>query len=863
MPSHSDISIVEQLEEFWNDRVNCKISVPQIMDVAALDWISANFDEHVSHLLDGDKVDGIRTKIQRLVGAVEDGSYESEYQASRWSHGSGRLYEKGGFGIQGLPKVIRHTLCHDLYWDLDMVNAHPVILRHLCRELSLEVPALDKYLLDRESVLKSIVKLNPSLTRDSAKTTILSMINQGSKHTKLKSTWLKRFSKELRVFYKAYLAAHPEDLATAVNDIASKKASGNNQGGTNPRARAVNMRLCDEENKMVLAMLGSLSEEFGDENVKPFVLCFDGIMLPKLLDLTPEVIEDAENAMFEATCIQMKLKIKPMDGGIEYERLVVGSHLSLNPKFLESDEESDVESVEFEKKDEDDEIEPPLEDLVSAAFGTAAKYNYRGCMDKLCSIKNPTIADVIKYMADTIRINRFLGSWVYVREPAQVDLCMMGVSASEWHKESFSAYCKSLEVDINIPRKGKKVQLLGPLVRGFLRQRKPMVTIGRPEFYPYLHESPVPENVMNTFTGFPMKEWDDGPWREVDVKSSKMYIHLRDYMCAGNPVLFKYLIGWLADMIQNPGKVPGTALMFISKAGAGKDLLAEFCSYILGAQYFTSYEQSEEFYNKFNAKKENKLMIVVNEMSASDKAHSDVLKAQITQKRIDIQHKGSNTYSVKHCSRYLMFTNNYNSLYLEGGDRRYCLFDCVSVQGEFRPYFNGLRAQYRTPTHIKAWFEFLANYSLGTESWQVPGAKFSVRDFPNTELRAKRMNKNMPNAYKFLIERTESQMEAYAEGEPTFDCEFLDGGEKSYSGEFFHRVRAYDLYVVWCSRSGERAVKKDTFLEKLEQLGIPLNKRHYVGGKRKRGVAIIPSQLEMLIRKWLGQDSFSLELPEE
>ena len=41
-------------------------------------------------------------------------------------------FANSGIGLQGMAREIRHTISGEFYDDLDMVNAHPVILQHLC-----------------------------------------------------------------------------------------------------------------------------------------------------------------------------------------------------------------------------------------------------------------------------------------------------------------------------------------------------------------------------------------------------------------------------------------------------------------------------------------------------------------------------------------------------------------------------------------------------------------------------------------------------------------------------------------------------------------------------------------------------------
>jgi hypothetical protein len=50
------------------------------------------------------------------------------------SSGVGRVYVANVLGLQGFSKDIRNALAAGLYWDVDMVNAHPTILVQLCQK---------------------------------------------------------------------------------------------------------------------------------------------------------------------------------------------------------------------------------------------------------------------------------------------------------------------------------------------------------------------------------------------------------------------------------------------------------------------------------------------------------------------------------------------------------------------------------------------------------------------------------------------------------------------------------------------------------------------------------------------------------
>ena len=93
----------------------------------------------------------------------------------------GRLYpkrERGGStpSLQGLKRDVRKALAHDQYTDVDMVNAHPVILSQLFLKLGLACPALERYVDEREAVLAET-----GLGRDEAKQAFITLMYGGER----------------------------------------------------------------------------------------------------------------------------------------------------------------------------------------------------------------------------------------------------------------------------------------------------------------------------------------------------------------------------------------------------------------------------------------------------------------------------------------------------------------------------------------------------------------------------------------------------------------------------------------------------------------------------------------------------------
>ena len=96
--------------------------------------------------------------------------------------GCGRLFS-AGLGIQGMPKAIRGFLLDGITSDIDMANAHPVILRFLCRKHDIAHDKLDLYITNRDEILSQF------LDRDQGKTLFLKATNHDKLNKKEKNPY--------------------------------------------------------------------------------------------------------------------------------------------------------------------------------------------------------------------------------------------------------------------------------------------------------------------------------------------------------------------------------------------------------------------------------------------------------------------------------------------------------------------------------------------------------------------------------------------------------------------------------------------------------------------------------------------------
>lgn len=205
------------------------------------------------------------------------------------AEGSGRLFADGA-GIQGLPRKIRGFLLDGLTTDIDMVNAHPVILRYLCRLHNIKHDELDFYIENRDVILSEFPD------RDSGKTLFLKATNDDKLNKKEKNLKFKAYDKEMKEIQKIITKLTCYEHIVA--DVPSNRLY-------NWYGSAINRIMCFFENKILQVIISELNR-FKKNICAPM---FDGLLLyGDAGNELKEILEDKINSEFSG--LNMKLSFK-------------------------------------------------------------------------------------------------------------------------------------------------------------------------------------------------------------------------------------------------------------------------------------------------------------------------------------------------------------------------------------------------------------------------------------------------------------------------------------------------------------------------------------------------------------------------
>ena len=227
--------------------------------------------------------------------------------------GVGRYYSNTGH--QPFPSALRAHLTHCLYYDVDIKNAQPTLLLQLCRKLSIDAPNLQRYVENREELLKEAeLMTTPNCTRDEAKNLFIVVLFGGSVRT-----WAK--NKTLNP--DASLCPFINALATEVHGIANRtfkqlqrlrslihKKRKADEKLADPKMRFLSIVIQTIECECLLSIRRTLDSLGWSMDS----LIFDGGLVRRRTDreFGSNELETCEVMVFEDTGYSIRLALKPL-----------------------------------------------------------------------------------------------------------------------------------------------------------------------------------------------------------------------------------------------------------------------------------------------------------------------------------------------------------------------------------------------------------------------------------------------------------------------------------------------------------------------------------------------------------------------
>jgi hypothetical protein len=309
----------------------------------------------------------------------------------------------------------------------------------------------------------------------------------------------------------------------------------------------------------------------------------------------------------------------------------------------------------------------------------------------------------------------------------------------------------------------------------------------------------VRKNELNIYAGFKAQ-----PVVNVnhDLVERCILRHLREVWAAGDPVVYRYLLSWLAQIIKTPWNRTLIAVVLHSGQGTGKTLICnELIDKVFGRDLAISIEGTDKLTQRFNSVAMGKLFVPINELRSLDEnsfaGKFDTMKSLITDPYIPIEKKGMDVIDVDNYMNILLTSNHEHTVRLEADDRRYACFEVSDCHKNDRVYFKAL---------LDAWKEDGAGDHVYSYFLNYPDELMvDVTVIPQTDLRKRMINSSKSNPVRFVEQIDELDVDD--------QTAIFDMGERRASLQ-----NLYQSYIDWCYREGEvKKYGKKTFLSMIKK----------------------------------------------
>lgn len=248
----------------------------------------------------------------------------------------------------------------------------------------------------------------------------------------------------------------------------------------------------------------------------------------------------------------------------------------------------------------------------------------------------------------------------------------------------------------------------------------------------------ISPTTFNLFRGFAVKP-RPGDW-------SLLKKHMLDGLCHGNEQDYRYLMTWMARIIQDPGgDRPGAAVVLRGGKGLGKGTLANCFGKLFGESY-VPVSSAKGLTGDFNMHLAKSLLVFADEaVWGGDKQAEGRLKAMITEPTLDFEPKGIDKMTMKSHINLIMASNEEWAVPASEDERRFFVLDIEKKPYMTTDFFAELYAQMENGGYEAMMHEL--------RQWNC--REVNLRDVPQTEGLIKQKLETMGPVMEFWYETLE------------------------------------------------------------------------------------------------------------
>lgn len=590
----------------------------------------------------------------------------------------GRLYS--GNSIQGLQKDFRGFLLRDITTDIDMKNAHPVILKYICKIHNISCPNLSWYVDNRDTVLEEFGA--------EGKTEFLKAVNDDKINRKIKHQFFKDFDKECKMLQKKITEL--ECYKHIVDSVPSTRMY-------NWLGSAINRILCVFENKILQSVISICNKK----QIEICALMFDGLMIYGDHYENAELLNDITNyvnSQFEGLNMIFAFK--------EHSQLIQIIEPIFEPKFikrttvLDNDYCCEKQELAFYKSRYTDCEEAEIWDSSNCVNC------HKHWEQKYWVIKNPNYVEEIKEemsleksfekIAEDFELThcKIINKGIFIKEDADKITPM-----SRAHL--LTAYENLTYEKIVETKKGFDI-VIDNFINTWLKNNPSQRCYDDIECFP--DSSKCPDNILNCWKPFAMELVKDYTPMPEALKFIRNHILI---LCNNEIEVANYFEAWIGQMIQYPD-VKSICPTLISKEGAGKGTLMMLLQKMIGdSKYFETSTPSRDVWGDFNGRMANTFLVNLDELSKKETMECEgKIKALITNPKMTINNKGINQYGIMSFHRFIATTNNEDPIKTSNGDRRNLIIRSSDELKGNVEYFNKMYKLLDDVNVIKTCYEY-------------------------------------------------------------------------------------------------------------------------------------------------------------
>jgi len=296
----------------------------------------------------------------------------------------------------------------------------------------------------------------------------------------------------------------------------------------------------------------------------------------------------------------------------------------------------------------------------------------------------------------------------------------------------------------------------------------------------------TPSDVYNLWSGFAV-EPIQGNWNLYRD-------HIKNVIAGGNNYTFKWIMSWMARIIQDPGgHRPGTSIVLRGGQGTGKGCFASIFGRLLG-RHFLQINNQHQLIGRFNSHLQNIILLFVDEgFWGGNKAGEGVIKGLVTEKHLTIENKGENAYTIDNHLNLIMASNSEWVVPSGLDERRFFTIDISEKHQQDKKYFDAIFKQ-MDGAGCSAMFYDLLHYDR-------EAANIDISTFPKTTAVMSQVIETMTPVQSFWYETLRNGDFVTFDG-TSYNKNTAQGWQEK--SQKISSEKVYQAFITFCDTRGFR-----------------------------------------------------------